>query len=58
MSKRDDYCTVTEAATLLGKSIPTVYRYISTGKLPAIKNPVFGQLMIPKEDILEASEWA
>jgi predicted site-specific integrase-resolvase len=62
MNKRDNYYTVAEASDVLGKSIPTIYKWMSTAKLHAEKNPVTGQYMILKDEADELAsslrEWA
>jgi excisionase family DNA binding protein len=62
MSKKDNYYTVAEASEVLAKSIPTIYKWMSSEKLQAEKNPVTGNYMILKTDVEELavslSEWA
>lgn len=62
MSKKDNYYSVAEASEVLGKSIPTIYRWMSGEKLQAKKNPVTRQYMILKEEVDELAvnlhEWA
>lgn len=62
MNKKNDYYTVAEASEVLGKAIPTLYKYLHSDKLNAVKNPVTGKYMILKTEVEELavslSEWA
>jgi excisionase family DNA binding protein len=56
-ANRGDYATVAEAAAILGKSVPTIYRWLKAGKLTAFRNPLSGRTLIPREELLEAAGW-
>lgn len=56
--KADFYYTISEAAKVLGRPVPTVYRWVNAKRLTAIKNPITGLLMISREEVEEAIEWA
>lgn len=58
MRQRDNYYSVVEASEVLGRSIPTIYKWMHSGKLTAIKNPVDGRYMILKSEVDEKTEWA
>lgn len=52
MKTRKDYYTVSEAAEVLGIAIPTMYVWARTKEdFKAFKNPVTGNLMIPKAPV-------
>lgn len=61
MKQRDEYYTISEAAKVIGRSIPTIYRWVRSSKLPALRNPVTGRLIVNKEQSDElarqVSEW-
>lgn len=49
---QDEFLTVTQAAALLNVSISTFKKYISSGKVPAIKTPG-GHYRINRKLLLE-----
>lgn len=56
--KKDDFYTVAEAGNILNRSVQTIYKWLHSGKLGTIKNPVTGKYMIPKEDVDSMTDWA
>jgi excisionase family DNA binding protein len=57
MSKKDDFYTVAEASEVLGRSVPTIYRWLQTGKLDHMKNPVTGRYLVPKDAANKAAAY-
>jgi predicted site-specific integrase-resolvase len=57
MSNKEDFYTVAEASDALGKSVPTIYRWMKLSRLRTEKNPVTHRLMVYKEDVSGLQKW-
>ena len=51
MRERDRYYTIAETAKALGKSVPTIYRWVKGSKLQARTNPITGRLILAKDEV-------
>jgi excisionase family DNA binding protein len=47
-----DLVTITEAAKLLGVSVPTLRRWDNSGKFRARRHPINGYRMYAREDVM------
>lgn len=57
MSKREDFYSVAEASEALGKSVPTIYRWLRDDRLVGIRNPLTGRYIILQADLESAQRW-
>lgn len=51
MKERDRYYTIAEAAKAMGKSVPTIYRWIKGAKLHSGRNPITGRLILARDEV-------
>ena len=58
MPEKDNYYTVREAAVVLGRTVQTIYKWLALGKLSGLQNPFTGRIMVLREDVIRAKEWA